>query len=133
MRAVVPEFPASRGSAGEVSPEEERERVVPERETDAPSCSRQARVEAQSAPPQKLWTLTPSVERAPRRAALWEMDLSPGRWIVPCIFFAGVIFFTAFTLPFEWKIKKTGSRLESEIRSLLFFEIFRPGRGLLFW
>jgi hypothetical protein len=56
-------------------------------EIEHPSCDRQRRVLAQSAPGEKFSTFIPLEERAPRKAALWEMDLSPGGTIVPEMFF----------------------------------------------
>ncbi len=125
--AVVPEFPASRADEGEARPEgAETERVVPFLRISAPVFSRQERVDAQSAPSEKLCTVTPSTETAPSSAALWDMDLSPGRVTVPVIFFAGWILFIACTPLFVWcENKKDRISAGNRIRSLLFF-LFPP-------
>ncbi len=54
--------------------------------TFVPTFSRQQRVDVQSAPSEKLWTVIPFEETAPSRAARWDMDLSPGSETIPVIF-----------------------------------------------
>jgi hypothetical protein len=96
--AVVPEFPASRAEAGEERPVgAETEREFPFLVTAAPIFCRQSRVDAQSPPSAKFRTVIPPEETAPRMAALWDMDLSPGTVTVPEIFFAAWIIFIACT------------------------------------
>ena len=109
VRAVVPELPASSAPSGERRPVgADTERVLPRRSTFAPACPRQRRVEAQSAPSEKLCTVIPSGDRAPSRAALCEIDLSPGRATLPETFRAGSTRFIATTPSVRSDEKRTG-------------------------
>jgi hypothetical protein len=83
-RAVVPEFPAWRIPCGSWNAPPLEIFTLPSfLEIEHPSCDRHRRVLAQSAPGEKFSTFIPREERAPRKAALWEMDLSPGGTMVP--------------------------------------------------
>jgi len=129
VRAVVPEFPASSNDEGEESPEgDETEMVFPFFTIFAPAFSRQQRVDVQSAPSEKLWTVIPCEETAPSNAARWDIDLSPGSDTVPIIFFAGWIRFIPSTPLFFcfYKIKKDRISAGNRIRSLLFFLFCLP-------
>ena len=81
MRRVEPELPASRGSAEArqlSAPRPTIRTVSPSRSMSTPRLRRQARVEAQSAALEKPRMRVSPRAIAPRIAARWEIDLSPG-------------------------------------------------------
>ena len=71
---------------------------------DAPRPLRHPSIDDRSSPTQKLETCAVPVEILFSKAALWEMDLSPGGNIVPRSFFAPVTFLIIVFLDISRKI-----------------------------
>ena len=113
IRIVEPLLPQSKAvvAARKLSrPRPRNLTCVPARVISTPSCRRQASVEAQSAPVEKLVMVVVPSARADSMAARWEIDLSPGSaGKTPRTRRAGSIFIICFKLrkrPAKHEIKQ---------------------------